>query len=323
MPSLDTTELKLKSTPTGGVEAAHSPYYRRLLSAGYKGFLQGTIGGGALYGSLGLIIGGLAAIPLATIPVVAATLGATSPFWLAPIAAAVGIWKGATTFGQIGSVAAITAESSDLAEQRRYLLDYYYELPDTPDGNRQAEVIKQELLNRAGDVEVPDFYHWKSGLIGAAIGTALAVGVVLIPGVLPVLGLSLHGLQLTVAAAGAASLGALAGATIGIDRYYIRKWFDSAQNVVHSSSHKENALMERHLQLQRIRAAAQEDEKTKTEMQGNSATSTSARDSQNQQDAPANSKTPAASETPPSTTVSEARLKGIADIRRAMEVPVI
>lgn len=71
MSSTETTELKLQSTPTGGIDAAHSPYYRRLLSAGYKGYLQGTIGGASLYGTMGLVIGGLVAAPL----VIGGTLG--------------------------------------------------------------------------------------------------------------------------------------------------------------------------------------------------------------------------------------------------------
>ena len=114
MASLETTELKLKSTSTGGVSAEHSPYYRRLLSAGYKGFLQGSIGGGALYGTFGLVIGGL--LYVAALPFLAVG-AATTALAIIPAAAAIGIFQGSTTFGQIGSIAAINAESSDLSEQ--------------------------------------------------------------------------------------------------------------------------------------------------------------------------------------------------------------
>ncbi len=65
MSNIETTEMKLKTTPTGGVSGEHSPYYRRLLSAGYKGFLQGTIAGSGLYGLFGAAIGALIAIPAA------------------------------------------------------------------------------------------------------------------------------------------------------------------------------------------------------------------------------------------------------------------
>ena len=42
--------IKLLSTPTAGVPGENSPYYRKLISAGYKGYLQGTVGGATLYG---------------------------------------------------------------------------------------------------------------------------------------------------------------------------------------------------------------------------------------------------------------------------------
>lgn len=277
MSSLETTELKLKTTPTAGISAEHSPYYRRLLSAGYKGFLQGTIGGASLYGSFGAVIGGLLAVPLLFTPVGWAGLA------LIPAAAGVGMLKGASTFGQIGSTAAINAESADLSEQRRYLLDRYYDLPEGPAGDKEAEAIKQELLRRQIDSGKPDhFFHWKTVAIGAAIGAAIALAAFSPLGMAVlaessvahgVAALASHiGLTQLVGAAGASgavsmalgsAAGALAGASIGVDRYYIRKWFDHTEGVVHSSSHSETALIERSEQIERLKKAALEDEQTK------------------------------------------------------------
>ena len=60
-PLLTGAQLTLMTTPTGGASGEHSPYYRRLLSAGYKGFLQGTIGGALIYGLIGTALGCLIA----------------------------------------------------------------------------------------------------------------------------------------------------------------------------------------------------------------------------------------------------------------------
>ena len=263
MSSLETTELKLKTTPTGGVDASHSPYYRRLLSAGYKGFLQGTLGGASLYGIIGLVIGGLAAAPFI------GTLGIAGVLSLAAAAGGVGVLKGASTFGNIGSTAAINAESADLSEQRRYLLDRYYDLPEGPEGDREAEAIKQELMREyEGHHKPPHVFHWKTVAICAGIGALLAAafmtgGTSLIghAGILSYIEPLAHTLGLASATPVmlgiGTMLGALTGAVIGIDRYYIRKWFDHTEGVIHSSSHKESALIERAQQVERIKEAAQ------------------------------------------------------------------
>lgn len=280
MSSTETTELKLQTTPTGGIDASHSPYYRRLLSAGYKGYLQGTIGGASLYGLIGLAIGGVVAAPII------GTLGIGGAISLAAAFGGAGLLKGASTFGAIGSTAAINAESADLSEQRRYLLDRYYDLPEGPEGDREAEAIKQELLReRESRDKAPPFFHWQTTLIGIALGAAVAIGVLYFAGATitsaAVLGAaeSMFHITLTEATAGllaktgtialasAVTLGgAAAGATIGIDRYYIRKWFDHTEGVVHGSHHKETALIERSEQISRLKAAAMADAQTKKQL---------------------------------------------------------
>jgi hypothetical protein len=348
MASLETTELKLKTTPTGGVDAAQSPYYRRLLSAGYKGFLQGTIGGAGLYGTMGAVVGGLIALPLIVTPVGWIALS------LIPAGVGLGIMKGASTFGHIGSVAAINAESADLSEQRRYLLDRYYDLPEGPAGDKEATVIRDELSKRACDTQAPKhFFHWKTMAIGAGVGAAvIAAAIGLTIALAPAgavlttasglssalsgsIGLALPAkLATALAALGAGGLtaigalaGAITGAAIGVDRYYIRKWFDHTQDVVHSSSHRETALMERQQQVERLQAAAKEDEKTKQRLNG-SAINEGSTTVEKMVQAPASIENKSAisananraSDTP-DTKISHASLQSrLADIQKTMEV---
>jgi hypothetical protein len=346
MASLETTELKLKTTPTGGVDAAQSPYYRRLLSAGYKGFLQGTIGGAGLYGAFGLVIGTL--LSFAAYPVIAG-----AAFYLIPAAAGFGLVKGATTFGSIGSVAAINAESADLSEQRRYLLDRYYDLPEGPAGDKEAAVIRDELSKRAGDTVAPtSIFHWKTMAIGAVLGTVAVLGAMYFGGFLvggaggaaALTGLvqSITGVKIVLAteaavaltttgiAAMGAATGALVGAAIGVDRYYIRKWFDHTQDVVHSSSHRETALMERQQQVERLQAAAKEDEKTKQRLNG-SAINEGSTTLEKMVQAPASIENKSAISANanrisdvPDTKISHATLQSrLADIQKTMEVAAL
>jgi hypothetical protein len=244
--------------------------------------------------------------------------------------------KGAATFGQIGSMAAITAESSDLSEQRRYLLDRYYDIPEGPEGDKEADAIKQELLKRAGDTSKPKhFFHWKSLLVCAAIGAALTVGfaafgipmlaeaglIHLTEGVLAkALSAGLIG-HIGIGVAGA-SAGALAGATIGIDRYYIRKWFDHTQDVVHSSSHSESALFERHKLVETLKDANAKDTQTKQQMHnGNDVISARApAPKPEEKTAPAK---PTTNLDKPAHTISQARRLGLVEIQRAMDMPLV
>ncbi len=273
MNSAETTALKLKSTPTGGVEAAQSPYFRRLMSAGYKGSLQGMISGGSLYGAIGTVIGGIVAAPL-LIGSVAAWPVALS---LVALTGGIGVLTGAGEFGNIGSTAAINAEAADMSEQRRYLLDRYNELPEGPAGDKEAEAIRQELARSASDVNPtpPPFFHWKTVAVCAAAGALLAFGfMALAPAAIladvGILGMMHTALGATYGASMVGGMGALAGAlagsVVGIDRYYVRKWFDHTENIVHESSHKEGALVERSLQVARLQAAAQADNQTKIAM---------------------------------------------------------
>ena len=284
MSSLETTELKLKTTPTGGVNSEHSPYYRRLLSAGYKGYIQGTLGGAGYYGLLGLAIGGVVGIAAAPF-----TGGASLA--LIPAVAGLGVLKGADTFGNIGSTAAINAEGAELAEQRRYLLDRYYDLPEGPEGDKQAEIIREELTKQVHTREPHHLFHWKTVAVCAVIGAVLAfaflspMGMGLLTSGGPIAhtlasafgeGVLAHGgaalaahstggvlLSTGILTAIGTAIGALAGATIGIDRHYVRAWFDGSEKILHSEDLNREAMFDRVQQIDRIKKAAAVDNQTK------------------------------------------------------------
>ena len=272
MSKADSTALKLGTTPTGGADAAHSPYYRRLLSAGYKGYLQGTLSGASMYGVIGLAIGALAAAPFMGI------IGFAGFASLALAAGGLGVVKGATTFGNIGSIAAINAESADLSEQRRYLLDRYHDLPEGPEGDREAAEITRELTRRQDNNEAPPpLFHWKTVAICAAIGAALAltvfctpVGGILFAGthIAEALTLAHIGTTGAVAASIGTAIGGMMGAVVGLDRYYVRKWFDVTERVVHSSPRTDidPALRERIELVSRLNEATKEDDIVKESM---------------------------------------------------------
>ncbi len=328
---MEATELKLKTTPTGGVSGEHSPYYRRLLSAGYKGFLQGTIGGAGFYGTLGLIIGGLVALP-------AMTVIGPAALYLIPAAGGMGFIKGASTFGNIGSVAAISAESADLAEQRRYLLDRYYDLPDGPEGDKQAEIIKQELSALQKTERKHPLFHWKTVVVCAVLGAAIALAFSPIG---PVAALaehysiihpmlhSVHALGTVGLALAGTGIGALMGAAVGLDRHYVRKWFDGTESLLHDKGHSLHALDARAQQMDRLREAAKLDNQTKLILERRRGLNNSDNEPTYgmTSDAPP-VKAPIASldaeSAVPDTKVHSARMQErLADIQKAMQLPTV
>lgn len=278
MTNFDTTELKLRTTPTGGVPGEHSAYYRHLMSAGYKGYMQGMLGGASFYGALGLAIGALVGVPAAF------ALGPGALMFI-PTVGAIGALKGATVFSGIGSTAAINAEAADLMEQRKYLLDRYYELPEGPEGDRQAEFIRKELvaLSHERDRNRP-FFHWKTVAVCAAMGAGLALAFTFTPlSALAAAGPVLEALHIAAAwalPAGAsaalvgttttaiavgvsAMLGGLMGAVLGIDRSHVRQWMDGAENLLYDDTLAREGLARRAQLLERLRAARDADKETK------------------------------------------------------------
>jgi hypothetical protein len=267
---LNKTQAKLLSTPTAGVASEHSAYYRRLLSAGYKGHNQGLIGGATLYGTLGLVIGTLVGIPLAI---------ATSAFGallIIPVITAAGAAHGAHTFSQIGTQAAISAEAAETNETRRLLLD---QLADSTNPE-EKKAIQHQLDKQLAAKPLTKFFHWKTLLIGAAIGGAVALAAALL---VPYLGAAAlpegllhiaegmeyispivadaghaavttaaspvsHAAKMSITATGASvltAIGALSGAILGIDREYVRRWLDGAEIAVNDPKHVQHEMTTR------------------------------------------------------------------------------
>ncbi|MBX9727104.1 MAG: hypothetical protein K2X09_07550, partial [Rickettsiales bacterium] len=197
------------------------------------------------------------------------------------------------------------------------------------------------------------FFHWQTALIGAALGAAVVLGFLYFAGpavisgsatalattvgsaIESVLHISLtHAVEAGLAKAGWVALaatatfgGALLGSTIGIDRYYIRKWFDHTEGVVHGSHHKETALIARSEQIARLRSAAKADEKTKNQIDSTHAARAQAPEiAETAPSAPIASLSKADETPKPSTKImaSEATLqRRLADIQQAMEVPAL
>jgi hypothetical protein len=259
---LETTQAKLRTTPTAGVEAEHSALYRRYFSAGYKGYIQASIAGGTLYGGLGLVIGGLVGVPLLFVA------GPTALI-LAPImATAFGLY-GAHAFSGIGTTAAILADSDEHMEKRRTLLDRYA-ATKSPE---EMQEISNQLVRDETPKPIEHPFHWRQALIGAVIGVALVALIIaiapyaaphLLPEALAFIGVggahgatgALTGLSAAAITATGAALGGLSGAIIGIDRGYIRRWMDKTEYVVHQGANMESGIAEREQDIQRLGEAA-------------------------------------------------------------------
>ena len=256
--------VTLRNSPTGGVPGEHTPYYRRLLSAGYKGYLQGVIGGSTLYGVMGATIGALIAAPLALGLFGGAPLAMA--WMLVPTLAGIGLFKGASTFGQIGSFAAISAESAEMIEDRRYLLERYYSLPLSPEYDQEAREIER-ILNKQHEAQPPhNVFHWKTVAVGVALGAGVAVLIGLyapgllvalkIPEALAAAGIITGGAKIGALSglglAAAAAVGGLAGAMIGLDRYYVRRWLDFAENAVVDQDTVHESVREKSRDVERL-----------------------------------------------------------------------
>lgn len=248
--------FKLRNSPLQGVEAYRSPFYRRLLSAGYKGYVQGSLGGATLFAVLGAVTGG-------AIAAVGAAFAVGSVAFLAvPIMAGAGLLYGKDAFGTIGAVAAISAEQAEMSEKRRSLLDRYFETPS----REEAKQIESLLQGQSEEKMPKQWFHWKAGLLGAAVVGLAAVGGIGLAAALSAellkdtvlytilakgFGVAIGSVQ-SFAIAGTA--GALAGSLIGIDRAYIRKWFD-VQERFHDETEVRSKRGEHQQDVERLQQA--------------------------------------------------------------------
>ncbi len=263
MSDLETTQAKLRASPTAGVEAEHSALYRRYFSSGYKGYIQGTIAGGTFYGALGLAIGAVVGVPLMFFAAASAApaIAAAAPLalLLAPVLGTGFALYGAHAFSGIGTNAAIMADSDEHMEKRRTLLDRLAATQNPA----EAQEISSQLARDEKPKPIEEHFHWRPALIGAALGIALAVIAVTIPFAAPEFfstalpfiathfGLTLGGMI----TAGAA-LGGLSGSVIGIDRGIVRGWLDGTEALVHDNNNQRQGLIERERDIQRLNEAA-------------------------------------------------------------------
>lgn len=263
-PEPDTIDplFKLRNSPLQGVEAYRSPFYRRLLSAGYKGYIQGSLGGATLFALLGAGAGAVVA------GIASAFIAPAAAFIAVPIMSAGGLLYGKDAFGTIGAVAAISAEQAELSEKRRSLLDRYFETPS----REEAKEIETQLREQGEEKSPRQWFHWKAAILGALVVGAAAALIICLPSItqgaltllqntdiiapeiaknflhFKIMGVELHSAaQLATPAiiAGAAGVGAIFGSLIGIDRAYIRKWFD-----VQERFHDESDVKSRRIQHQ-------------------------------------------------------------------------
>lgn len=271
------SHVKLYATATSGVPAEHSHYYRKLISAGYKGYIQGNVAGATLYGVLGGLVG--AAVGVALWPV--AAIG-TAGFVAVPIMAGLGVMKGADTFGKIGSNAAQLAQFAETNERRRALLDLLDETPSYA----EAEEIKRLLQEDTIEKPPEKLFHWKTALVGAIIGGALIAGLA----ALGIYGLDPHTILETVSSIGgeavtaaeigghsaaahgastalaagptlgiAGAIGAGLGSMIGLDRGWIRQWFNLSETTIHDSQHYQEYSKERAHEVAKLNAISQQE----------------------------------------------------------------
>lgn len=265
MSDLETTQAKLRSTPTAGVSGEHSPYFRKLASAGYKGYVQGMIAGGSLYGTMGLVVGAVVAVPAA------ALLTSALPLLAIPAVAGIGALHGAHSFADISKTAAMLAESAETNEKRRYLLDRYYETPNDAEAAEIRNILEQQMKPQVAE----QMFHWRTVVVGALIGLAVTGGLLMLAAspAAGLLGLGeaiLHigevlGLDAGVGIAANAgilafgtALGTAAGGLIGLDREYVRRWLDKAEFAVHDASHTEREMAAREQEVSRLGSIAKE-----------------------------------------------------------------
>jgi hypothetical protein len=253
--------IKLISTPTAGVPGEHSPYYRRLISAGYKGYIQGSLGGATLYGVMGLAVGAVVAVSAVLLGAAAGTAALAIP-----LMAGYGVLKGADTFGNIGSSAAQLAEFAEKNERRRTLIDRLGETQSLEEAKEIRKILSEETVEQ----KPKTLFKWKTALAGAAIGAILVAGIAALPGgfaatYLPVVTSIATKVGITQIIALGAVVGAASGAMIGLDRHYVRRWMDGAEDLVHDQSKYKEIELARTQQAEKLSTIARTEEQSKSE----------------------------------------------------------
>ena len=163
----------------------------------------------------------------------------------------------------MSKTAAIIAQSAESNEKRRYLLDRYHQTPN----DKEAAAIREILENQQKPRTPEKVFHWKTVMVGALIGVALTAGFLWLG--MPALGFELghvaaglaeYGISTGVAAAMTVALGGAAGAMIGLDREYVRRWLDKSEGIVNDPSRLERELAEREREVQTLSQATKRED---------------------------------------------------------------
>jgi hypothetical protein len=255
--------FKLRNSPLHGVDPHRSGWYRKLMGAGYKGMVHGSLGGVLLFAVLGGGLGLATALTLTYFyPAGIGTL-----LLSVPIMASAGALYGKSTFGQIASTAAIIAQSDELGDRRRTLLDRL----EKTKSKAEAEEILGMIDNLTEDKPPEKWFHGRTALVGALVVGGLAMLALGTLGGTNIEGI-VHALEKVIpeqALAGAfteamraigvpgiftivGGIGALAGSVIGVDRTYIRKWFD-LQEGLHDDHDIRHKVQEHDAQIDRLK----------------------------------------------------------------------
>lgn len=241
------TMLDYQTSPTSGASPAQSPYSNRAFWGSYKNLSRGLWGGIMVGGVLGLVVG--SALAVATIPMIGFSWGV--------IGGIIGVTTLGTTayyaekFSLAGAAAGAVSTAIEIYEERKATeaLEKGEALTKGQQEalHRKTNGVNGELKNdytpenNPADERFRPFY-WKVGLAGAVIGGVVAIvanyfgfGEMLtghtgnatetlqqgITSLSEKTSMSVGAITNSLIAAG----GALAGATFGINRYYLRQPF--------------------------------------------------------------------------------------------------
>lgn len=241
------TALDYQTSPTSGASPAQSPYSNRAFWGSYKNLSRGLWGGIMVGGVLGVVVG--SALAVATIPIIGFSWGI--------IGGIIGVTTLGTTayyaekFSLAGAAAGAVSTAIEIYEERKatealekgesLTKGQQEALSRKTNGNKGELKNDYTPENNPADERFRPFY-WKVGLAGAIIGGAVALvanhfgfGEMLtghtgnatetltkgIASLSEKTSMSISTITNSLIAAG----GALAGATFGINRYYLRQPF--------------------------------------------------------------------------------------------------
>jgi len=232
---------KLRERPRSGADPTESPFYNRVFQGAYKGATRGMLGGMTLFGLFGAVIG-LGVGAFSSVPLLLAM----------PLFAGIGMLFGKDLFGEVGTVAGGIATGLEVIEERQRAREL---LRDDPNNPELVALVKNGHDPYDGELPPKRMFHPKITAIGFAVGagaTALLIAAAsaFAGGIPAVAGMAVLGLELTIPTVAAVVAGGLAGASYGLDRYYLRKWFGMTNSFYESKPHQHPEVEARYHMLQ-------------------------------------------------------------------------